>query len=84
MDDPKEIFFLPEQKGGRGRKMWTTWEIKGLGIEGCILKTLTEVQKRNKLKIGRCVDKTIRPWSLQKWNKYLSREMMHKTNKLIK
>lgn len=61
MDDAEEIFFLQEQKGCRGRKTWTTWEIKGLGTEGCILKKLSEVQKRNKLKTGRCVDKKLRP-----------------------
>lgn len=46
--------------------MWTTWEIKGLRIEGCILKKLSEVQKRRKLKSGRCVDMKLRPRSLLK------------------
>lgn len=60
--------------------MWTTWEIKGLGIEGYILKKHSEVQKRSKLKTGRCVDMKIRSWSLLKCNKYLSRETMLKIN----
>lgn len=37
--------------------MWTTREIRHLGTERSSLRKLGEVQKRNKLKTGKCVEK---------------------------
>lgn len=37
--------------------MWTTREIRHLGTESDILRKLSEVQKRNKLKTGKSIEK---------------------------
>lgn len=37
--------------------MWTTREIRHMGTERGSLRQLGEVQKRNKLKTGKCVGK---------------------------
>lgn len=76
----RKIFSLQKQKGGRGRKMWKCYMgNQGFGIRRVYLEKTQK--KRNKLKTGGCVDKTLRPWSLLKCNKYFSRETMHKANK---
>lgn len=36
--------------------MQTTREIRGMGMEGVILRKFSEVQKRNKLKTGKSVE----------------------------
>lgn len=42
--------------------MRTTREIRYMGIESGILRKLSEVQKRNKLKTGKCVQKVTRTY----------------------
>lgn len=82
MDDPEENFFSPETERRKGEEMWKCYMgNQGFGNRRVYLEKTRK--KRNKLKTGGCVDKTLRPWSLLKCNKYFSRETMHKANKLI-
>lgn len=60
LDEPKEIYFPGNGEEEVGRKMGTIREIRGMEIERGSLRKLSEVQKRNKLKTGKCVEKVTR------------------------